>query len=239
MDMSQMGPAADRRGVAVAAPNGAVIFGANSHQWHVPGGLPVPPGTPDDEQYLLRVIKTVKDTLCIDGKRVYLTGYSGGARMASQFACDHAREVAGIAPVSGLRAGFAEPAPSGGFQPDPKTCRPDEVVPVLAFHGTEDPLNPYAANDDPIWGYSVETALARWAKINRCQRGPRTRIISVSVEKLAYRDCRAHGKVALYRANGAGHTWPGSTFPAVGPIDQTINATELMLDFFAKHPQQE
>jgi poly(3-hydroxybutyrate) depolymerase len=60
----------------------------------------------------------------------------------------------------------------------------------------------------------------------------------VSVDLLSYRGCHADGKVALYRANGAGHTWPGTMFPVIGPIDQTINATGLMLDFFAKHRQQ-
>jgi polyhydroxybutyrate depolymerase len=247
MQFSQMEPAADAHGFAVAAPNGAVRSSPATYEWNVPGvplrgGGPVPAGTPNDEQYLLAVIRAAKHAVCIDTNRIYVAGYSGGGRMSSQLACDYADKIAAIAPVAGLRAGVPDATSDGTWEPIRKTCRPDRPVPILAFHGTADPRNPYDGNGDPSWGYSVETALARWAKINRCERGPRTKITTGSVEKISYRDCQAHGKVGLYRANGAGHTWPGSPFPfpvsLLGTTDQTISATELMLDFFAKHPQE-
>jgi polyhydroxybutyrate depolymerase len=242
MAISQMGPVADRRGFAVAAPDGAVALGGSGYTWNIPGvpspsfRPPVPAGTPNDEQYLMHVIRAAKRSLCINDKRIYVAGYSAGAQMASKMACDHAGKIAAIAPVSGLRAGVPKQTSSGGWQPDGKTCRPDQPVPILAFHGTADPLVPYAGDDDPGWGYGAETALARWAKINRCRRGRRSAAVTESVSVISYSKCEAHGAVRLYREDGAGHTWPGSTFPAIGPIDQTVNASALILRFFAEHP---
>jgi polyhydroxybutyrate depolymerase len=158
MAISEMGPVADRRGFAVAAPDGAVALGGSGYTWNIPGPSPsfrppVPAGTPNDEQYLLHVIRAAKRSLCINDKRIYVAGYSGGAQMASKMACDHAGKIAAIAPVSGLRAGVPKQTSSGGWQPDGRTCRPDRPVPILAFHGTADPLARYAGDDDPGWGY--------------------------------------------------------------------------------------
>jgi polyhydroxybutyrate depolymerase len=240
MDISQMRTAADRRGIAVAAPNGAVRVGTSSYSWNVPGerllgGAPVPAGTPSDERYLLHVIGAAERSLCIDAKRIYLTGYSGGGRIASQIACDYPNKIAAIAPVAGLRAGAAEQTSPGHWRPRRETCRPDRPVAVLAFHGAADPVYPYRGSQDPRTGYGVEAALARWARIDRCPRGPRTTTITASVSLISYTRCRGNAMVSLYREDGAGHTWPGSTFPAIGPIDHTINATALMLRFFAHH----
>lgn len=245
MRITQMGPAADQRGFAVAAPTGAVVLGPESYTWNTPGvspapGITIPAGTPDDEQYLLHVIRAAKHSLCIDKKRIYLAGYSAGAWLASTLACDHPKKIAGVAAVAGLRAGLPEQTPSGGWRPDRKTCRPEQPVPTLAFHGTADQLTPYGGEvTDPNWRYGVERALGRWAKINRCQRGPRTKATTASVTLISYRDCEAHASVSLYREEAAGHTWPGSTFPPLGPIDQTIDATALMLRFFADHRRSE
>ena len=50
-----------------------------------------PPGARSEQRY------------CIDEHRVYATGFSGGARMSSQLACDASSIFAAVAPVSGLR----------------------------------------------------------------------------------------------------------------------------------------
>jgi polyhydroxybutyrate depolymerase len=228
---------ANRRRYAVAAPNGAVQKSETAFYWNVPGvplvsGEAVPAGTPDDGQYLLRVIRAARRSLCIDPRRVYFTGYSGGARMASQMACDHPASMAAFAPVAGLRAGVPSETAEDTWEPDPATCKPRRPVSVLAFHGTADTTNPYLGNDDPRWGYGVEPALAAWAAKDRCRRSPETSPITTTVDLLSYDRCKKAAEVALYRSEGAGHTWPGD--PATTP-DSPIDATDLMLDFFADH----
>jgi polyhydroxybutyrate depolymerase len=240
MEISRMAAAAERRGYAVAAPNGAVPQGSTGFAWNVPGvpllsGTPVPPETPDDERYLLAVVRKVKQTICTSRGRIYLTGYSGGGRMLSQLACDFPRKIAAIAPVAGLRAGVPRQRDDGTWAPKRSTCTPRESVPVRTFHGTEDTINPYAGNDDPRWGYGIRRALARWARLNRCDRRPVRKAVTDSVKLIRYRDCRDNGSVGLYREAGAGHTWPGSDGPAIGAIDRSIDATRLILRFFDHH----
>ena len=237
LGVGDMEAAADRRGYVVAALNGAVPYPGGGYAWNVPGvplvgGSTVPAGTPSDESYLLRVIRATKRAVCIDPDRVYATGYSGGARMASAMACDHADEIAAIAPVAGLRAGVPVESADGVWSPDRSSCRPSRPVPVLAFHGTTDEVNPYAGNDDPRWAYGVERALAAWARYDRCKRGPSTRAATATESLISYRHCRDGATVGLYRATGTGHTWPGNDQPELGPTDMSISATEVMLSFF-------
>lgn len=239
LQVGDMEGAADRRGYVVAAPDGAVAYPGGGYAWNVPGvplvsGSPVPAGTPSDEDYLLRVIRAAKRAVCIDPDRVYATGYSGGARMASALACDQADEIAAIAPVAGLRAGVPVESAGDAWSPDRSTCRPSRPVSVLAFHGTTDEVNPYAGNDDPRWGYGVEQALGAWARYDRCKRGPSTKAMTATESLISYSRCRDGATVGLYRATGTGHTWPGNDQPEFGPTDMSISATEVMLRFFAR-----
>jgi polyhydroxybutyrate depolymerase len=240
MAVSGFEPAADAKDLAVVAPNGAIPVNGG-YAWNVPGvplatGDPVPAGTPNDERYLLHVIRKAERSVCIDPKRVYFTGYSGGARMSSQMGCDHADQIAAIAPVAGLRSGVPKQGASGAWRPDGRTCRPAQPISVLAFHGTADNVNPFQGSDDSRWGYSVPRALSRWAKLNRCKAGPTTKPATPSVDSIEYRRCRGKASVQLYRAEGAAHTWPGSTATPADQTDQTMSATNKMISFFARHP---
>lgn len=230
---------ANRRGYAVAAPNGAVSQDGG-YYWNVPGvplvsGQPIPPGTPNDESYLLKVIRQSKKTVCIDPRRVYFAGYSGGARMASQMACDHATSMAAFSPVVGLRAGVPVETSPDVWQPDASTCKPKQPVSVLAFHGTDDTVNPYFGNDDPRWGYGVEQAIGAWGRYNRCKRGPETLTVSPTTDLIGFTKCKDSADVGLYRSTGGAHAWPGYPGSGTGAADTSINATELMFDFFANH----
>ncbi|HID23946.1 MAG TPA: hypothetical protein EYP14_16315, partial [Planctomycetaceae bacterium] len=89
---------ADENGFAMLAPSGAVpidIFGTSIFEWNVPGvplfsfgGGYAPPGTRDDVAFIEQAIDAAAEEMCINLARVYVTGFSGGARMASQLACD-------------------------------------------------------------------------------------------------------------------------------------------------------
>ena len=105
---------------------------------------------------------------CIDRNRVFATGFSGGARMASQLACDASKIFAAVAPVSGLR--FPSPCPS------------TRAVPVAAFHGTADPVDPYAGHGQKYWTYSVPVAAGRWAVHNRCSKSAANSLPATGVD---------------------------------------------------------
>jgi polyhydroxybutyrate depolymerase len=237
LERSELAATAERHDFIVAAPQG-YLPAPPGYRWNVPG-VTLPAGEPpDDEQFLSDAIAYLTANLCIDLKQVYGTGYSGGGRMISQYACDFADRLAAIAPVAGLRAGYPITGPSGPV-PDPATCTPSRPMPVIAFAGTADPVNPYAGGGAPYWQYGTETALARWAELNHCRQA-RVSVVTEHVSKVSYFACRRHAEVVLYRVTGGGHTWPGSEAfiplePFLGPVTFEIDASELIWRFFDRH----
>jgi polyhydroxybutyrate depolymerase len=64
--------------------------------------------------------------------------------------------------------------------------------------------------------------------------------VAADVQHVAYPHCPANGTVELYRVVGGGHTWPGAipVNPSrLGSTTESIDATTLMLRFFAAHPR--
>lgn len=83
---------------------------------------------------------------CIDEKRVFVLGYSNGARLAYLLACERADRIAGVAIVSG-RMG----------------CSPNHAKPIIISHGVA----------DATIGYDQAIEAARvWAAKNGCQAPP-------------------------------------------------------------------
>jgi polyhydroxybutyrate depolymerase len=231
--------AAIARGFAVLLADGAIRTADGSgHYWNIPGvplvsGAAVPQGTRDDLRFLADAIDQAAKDHCIDARRVYVTGFSGGARMASMVGCRLADRVAAIAPVAGLRAGRATGRDFS--EPDAEDCRPSRTVRVLAIHGTDDRTNPFAGGGGVRWGYSVEDAAARWASLDRCTAPPASETLSPQVTRVQYRACGGGSAVVLYRIDagetqGGGHVWPGGRRAPPSPL----NATDVVLEFFAQ-----
>ncbi len=132
---------------------------------------------------------------CIDSDRVYATGFSGGSRMASQLACDASGTFAAVAPVSGLRR--------------PTPCPTTRPVPILAFHGTADPVDPYNGHGQAYWTYSVPQAAQDWAAQDGCSPTPPTSSPDPGSPSPATRGVRGGATVELYSITGEGHEWPG------------------------------
>jgi polyhydroxybutyrate depolymerase len=223
---------ADAEGFVVAAPNGLLSTGADTYRWNVPF-VTVPDG-PDDEQFLLDLIDSLSTSACIDDHRVIASGYSGGARMVSALACDHPDRIAALVAVAGLRYGPPIDDGHGGFVPDTSRCNPDRPVPVLAFGGTADPVNPFGGGGAAYWGYGTIAATQAWAVHDQCRPTPVTKQVTPHVTRVSYRGCKANADVVLYVIEGGGHTWPGSTAtwdPALGVVTSEISASALLWDF--------
>ncbi|WP_432180678.1 alpha/beta hydrolase family esterase [Streptomyces sp. NBC_00063] len=234
LTVSGIEKSADRHGFLAVAPQGAMALD-RGYQWNVPGVTGS--GGPDDERYLSDLLDSLAARGCADTGQVLATGYSGGGRMVSQYACDHPERVTAIAPVAGLRAGVPVTDDDGATAPDTATCTPKQPVPVLTFQGTADPVNPYDGGGQPYWGYGARTALAAWARLDHCRKAPVTTPVSEHVTKISYAGCRGRSDVELYSIDGDGHTWPGSDmdFGPLGHVTQEIDATELAWHFFQNH----
>lgn len=180
-----------------------------SNRWNVP----VTDDRPDDVRYVSDVIDHVAARACTDLKRVYATGFSGGARMSSLLGCRLGARIAAIAPMAGLRW--------------PGDCGA-RAVPVLTLHGLADPQNTYdghVAGRGGEWVESVPEALASWARHNGCKPDPVLEDPPGPLSTLRYENCNAGAEVRLIRIDGLKHTW----------ARDEIDATRVMLDFFRSH----
>lgn len=220
MQVSGMARAAEREGFIVLMPAASVAMPDGGYTWNVPPD----DALPDDVRFALDVLEDAGRRVRLDDERVYVTGFSGGARLASELACAVPERIAALAAVGGLRA------PPGCDGPP---------VPVIAFHGTDDPINPYGGGGADYWGYGLEPAVRGWVKRNLCTAEPAVTLLSQQATRMRYGDCRDGAEVVLYRVWGGGHTWPGSAFPfpveRFGRSTPKLDAAALIIEFFNRH----
>jgi polyhydroxybutyrate depolymerase len=227
---SELGNKAGARGYIVITPDGQ---GNVVRRWSLARSATVNP----DVKFVQAMLGATQRTLCIDPTRIYSTGISNGAMFSTVLACALPGRLAAIAPVAGVNG-----AP---------VCRAGTPrVNVLAFHGTADPVVPYlggdyfsgaqASHEGALQAQPVDNAVARWAAFDGCGTPASTTSVADDVQRITYPKCPPNGTVELYRVIGGGHTWPGAIpvqAARLGATTASIDASALMLDFFAAHPR--
>lgn len=226
LKITGMDKAAEQNDLVVVLP-AAVIDPRGDVVWNIPhqaSGV-------DDVAFVEDVLETVSKLLCVDATRVYATGFSGGARFASELACRMPNHFAAIGAVGGLRH------PTGA---EGACKRGRHLVPIIAFHSTDDPVNPYEhdpARSPAHWTYGVEEALRRWADWMGCAISAEEQL-SKDIIRVRYVGCENGAGMEFYRLSGTGHTWPGSSFAFsdyLGATEDEIDATALTLQFFQRY----
>ena len=229
---SGMDATADEDHFIVAYPQ-ALIADGLGYDWNIPGepmvnGKFPPASAPSDIAFLTTLVRDLAGRYCVGLSRVYATGVSGGGRMASQLACDASNVFAAIAPVAGLRY--------------PSPCPASRPVPVIAFHGTADLIDPFNGGGLGYWTYSVPAAAQLWAGRDHCAGRPQT-TAGRGYRLTRYSGCAGETQVELYAITGEGHEWPGGPAmpPAItsvlGPQSDAVDANALMWGFFRAHPR--
>jgi polyhydroxybutyrate depolymerase len=178
-------------------------------------------GKGTDAAFVDAVVRSLETTYCVDTHAVVAAGFSAGAAFTIAYACTHQRQIAAIATVAvEFQLGCTRP------------------LPILAFHGTADPLVPYqnGAIGLSLPGIKVrgtELNMGDWARLDRCHPAPIRTVIGTQVERQTWRHCAPGTAVVLYTILGGGHTWPGAD-PArgVGLTTGQVDATTTMLRFF-------
>jgi polyhydroxybutyrate depolymerase len=171
----------------------------------------------DDVGFLAALIDHLAAELCVDQRRIYATGMSNGAGMATTLGCEIGGRLAAIAAVSGVNLTGA--------------CPGHDAVAVLAFHGDADDVVAYTGGTlmgVQLGNPSVPARMAAWAARNGCDPEPgvedRT---GGQVTVMTWSGCDR--PVQLWTLHGWGHRWPlGSSAEHAAPVD----ATEQVLDFF-------
>jgi polyhydroxybutyrate depolymerase len=224
--MSEMAPIAEREGFVVVYPQGR----GSPAFWQVNIAGPNP-----DLDFTDVLLDEVEADLCLDLTRVYVEGLSNGAFMTSTLGCVRADRFAAIAPVAGAQ--------------HPTGCNPSRRVPMLAFHGTADPILFFNGGGGPIGGTTTSTLVppdlhgpgypanvAAWAAANGCDPDDTDTNVTDEVIHRVY-DCPDEADVEFFIVLDGGHAWPGSAFSAaiasiVGYTTMDIHASEEAWAFF-------
>jgi len=225
MAISQWNLVADENGFMVVYPEGTG-FGPKS--WEMTGSET--PSRMPDVIFISELIDKLEASYNIDKTRIYANGMSNGGGMAFVLSCTLSDRIAAVGMVS------------AGLDPGWSWCTDHRPVPVIAFHGTADPICPYYGGrtrfGDDIFP-SVPSFMANWARRNRCEPNPIESAVAADVTRLQYTDCADDASVVLYTVKGEGHQWPGGK-PIVakwlvGPYSRSIDATRQMWAFFREH----
>jgi polyhydroxybutyrate depolymerase len=141
---------------AVADSQGFVLVYPNSPDmsWNAGTCCAFSATTRDDVGFAMALLQKIQSETCIDSKRIYTTGMSNGAFMTYRLGCEHAGVFAAIAPVAG-KVGIPN-------------CMPSRSVPVMAFHGTADPLVAYYTGALSGENLDVPDTVERWAVRDGC-----------------------------------------------------------------------
>lgn len=223
---------ADEAGFLAVYPNGTgagpfLTFNSGGVQW----GLVTK--QPDDVAFVSRLLDDLAMVVSVDSNRVFATGMSNGGMMCYRLAAELSERIAAIAPVAGAMA-MTE-------------AKPKRPVPVLHFHGTDDRMVPFAGPDQRVpmllTFKSVDDTVATWVKLNGCRETPLVEELPHTVDdgtKVTRKTYRsdAGAEVVLVTVTGGGHTWPGRQppFGLIGRSTHDISATDMIWDFFVRHP---
>jgi polyhydroxybutyrate depolymerase len=206
LDYTGMEAIADERGFAIIA-----LAGYDA-KWNVLQN----PELPSDVEFAGAALDYAEANLCIDTERIYSTGFSGGARTSSLFACQIPERVKAIAPIAGIRN-------------DPP-CDTTSVD-ILTLHGTGDAVNSYdgcpegdtACSRNGEWAEGVEAALGDWVSQNGCG-APTIDNPTEGVERQSFDDCTSGVDIVFYKIADGAHVWT-----------LLSNTTEVVMDFLLTH----
>ncbi len=215
---TQMPIRAAHRGYLVATADGV------AGRWQ----LSAPGAATDDLAFVSALIANLSSRYCVDRARVYAAGISLGSEFSAIVGCTPREHIAAI----GLVAAEFLLRPCAG------------PVPVIAFHGTADPIVAYQSGATgvalpgiPVVG--AEQNLAHWAALDACTSGPHVRPVASMVVRRTWSGCAGGSAVVLYSVLGGGHTWPGSPITlsagTFGATTRQVDATGRMLAFFDRH----
>lgn len=201
-----------------------------------------------DVSFTDQMLDSLGAELCIDERRIFATDLSNGGGFSMVLGCARGSRFAAVAPVSGLNL--------------VEHCPNRVGVSVLAFHGDKDAAVAYDGKEllgEPASLPSVPDAMSGLAKIDGCRRAPARSRPFADIAVRTWRGCDRSRAVILYTVLGGGHNWPGRDFvaefgeetirqviesrgqdfqvilDALGYITTSIDATDVMLDFFDRH----
>ena len=191
----------------------------------------------DDVAFTRAAVAALVADGAVDPARVYAFGFSNGGQLVVRLIHEAPDLIAGAAMV-----GATQPEPSNFID----SGAPVRSMPVLAIHGTRDPLVPYDGGMASLWGLmprgrglSAPDSAAYFARRNGITAEPTVTEIPplegshTSVTRTEYRQ-DGHDPVTLLTVIGGGHTvpGPGRASLVMGRTSHEITALDEVAGFF-------
>lgn len=237
---------ADAEGFIIVMPQGLSNESLPLNHWNILLASP-DTGEADDVAFTSDMLDELEAELCIDSARIFSTGMSNGAQMSVRAGCSLSDRIAAIAPVSGAYfppLGFILEEPLV----EPVGCPTSRPLPIIAFHGTADPIIPFDGGPLGLEDIGVNVTfrdiddeiMPEWGAHNGCDSVAVEEQVTENVRSVRYQACDEGATVELYVVEDGGHTWPDATldFPEdiLGVTTHEISANDLLWDFFVAHP---
>jgi polyhydroxybutyrate depolymerase len=190
----------------------------------------------DDVGFLDAMLDDLARRFTVDGRRIFVTGFSNGASMTFRVGEELSHRVAAIAPVAGACWCDA-----------PRLKQP---VSLCYITGDADPLNPleggepkFAIAASGIGGRKkppVRDSIQKWATALACPAKPCKEVYQGGVKTLTYGPGRDGAEIVFVTVEGLGHNWAGgkNLLPEfmVGKRSDKLKTTDFVWDFLQKHP---
>lgn len=170
-------------------------------------------GTQDDVGFVKALVEQVRARWNADPSRVYAAGISNGGDMSFRLAVEASETFAAIGVVSG---GFI------GAAADRTDYSPTRPVSVVTIIGGRDRFFD-----------RFQQGITTWRQRLRCG-GAETRRQPAYTRTITR--CADGSEVDAYVLPGMGHTWPGAATGQLAAPDAGLNATDVLWQFFKKHP---
>jgi polyhydroxybutyrate depolymerase len=120
--------------------------------------LDAPAASNGDVALFDAILLVAHNTLCVDARRVFVTGFSNGAYMANQLACKRGERIRGIV----THAGGGPYETKGSYDATGHLVCPGKAVASLVVHGN---------NDGTVAPAEGQKSIDHWSYANRCGGG--------------------------------------------------------------------
>jgi polyhydroxybutyrate depolymerase len=181
----------------------------------------------DDVGFVRAILAELQTLACVDGRRVYATGFSNGGFLSHKLACDAADLFAAVVPVGAVNGVPAE------------SCKPLRPVPVFMMNGTTDLLVPYKGGfsfPGITQGkfISAEESFSGWATRNGCGDAAAVSLQKGKVTCKTHTQCKGGAEVTLCTVEGGGHCWFGELICFMGTNNSDLKAIDASWEFLKR-----
>lgn len=176
-------------------------------------------GVPDTA-FVTQLVNDASQYFDSDRRRIYLVGYSNGARLSFQEVCDHPGTFAGLATYGAVP--LAE-------------CANGKPISALLAVGTNDQVV-RTEHFSPTATMAMGQTVARWQSRNGCT-GPVTTSHTGPLTLRSWTGCRAGTQLSAAVYSGLTHFWPTATrtrAPYTTYVGEQAGAATIMWDFLSR-----